>query len=122
MDKVILKKEDLKPGHVVKLRNGGKALVMPTKSLTVLVFLDYKNNVRAWTDLNNFDTKFLHKRSKDFDIVEIYGYSEFATPSITTDTSFRELLWKREEDKREMTIEQIEKALGYGIKIIKEEK
>lgn len=58
--------------------------------------------------------------SRNKDIMEVYGHSRYASSTLEFNTDDRELLWKREEDKKEMTLAEIENELGYSIKIIKE--
>ena len=114
-------KEDLKAGYVVKCRDSSLRLIMPNaKRGLVLLRLDYKKEIINWTDLERYSLDLLHIADSSWDIIEIYGLSEFACSALEYDLDSRELLWKR-EDKKEMTIAEIENELGYSIKIIEEE-
>lgn len=70
--------------------------------------------------INAFDDDLIFKsKYKDFDIMRI-----FKSKSITLNDFFAHsnlnLVWEREEPK-EMTLEEVEKELGYQIMIVKGE-
>ena len=112
----MFKVEDLKPGMLVKLVNGDYGLLVPA----------YRNNLcvltRAVTgrmNISTFDLRFYPN------VGLVGGYSIIAVYDLAPHNQFdimvpgaRKLLW--EGHKKEMTIEEIEKALGYGVKIVKE--
>jgi len=117
-------KKDLKIGYLVRHRNGTLKMVMPIQSgspekcLLVLV-----SSTGLWSELNAYSEDLISKCASSkgtLDVLEVYGYSEYSTTALEFNTSHRHLLWKREEPKKEMTIADIEKELGYSIKIIKE--
>ena len=113
-------KADLKVGYVVKLRDG--SLEMVTTS-----YVCGDNDPRlvavgtsgCWTDIaRDIDDSLCRRDNKhDYDIVEVYGYSTYAYCALDVSIDDRKLPWTREEPK-EMTLEEVEKALGYPVKII----
>ncbi|MCI8396180.1 MAG: nitrogen fixation protein NifZ [Clostridia bacterium] len=114
-------KEDLKAGYVVKCRDNSLRLIMPnTKRGLILLKLDYKKDLINWTDLERYSSDLLHIDANNWDIIEVYGFSEFASDALEYELDSRERLWKREENKKDMTIAEIEKELGYSVKIVNE--
>lgn len=112
-----MKKSDLKPFYVVKTNGGFYYLVCQgDKGLCFvrengwLEFYELNENLECY---DNFYT-----------ISEVYGYGRKGPFCNKISAENRELLWKRGkenndiEDAKEVTIEQIEKELGYKIKIV----
>ena len=54
-------------------------------------------------------------------VVAIYDRPFLYAKTCLFETKDRTLLWKKEEEKKEMTIAEIEKVLGYEVKIVKGE-
>ena len=108
-----MKKSDLKAGYLVKFRNGAIKMVMPTTGQVVFV-----GEEGAWIGSNEYDNNLKCLAGSDYDIIKVWGYTDYACDSIKFDEDSREILL---EEKREMTISEIEKELGYPIKIIKED-
>jgi hypothetical protein len=115
-------KADLKVGYVVKTRARG--LFMVTRNDTdQLVMVGPSDGWMPIYEYND-DLTDSNRTSLDgseawaaYDIVEVYGYSMLNGRTLKVETAHRKLLWKREEPK-EMTLEEVEKALGYPVKII----
>lgn len=105
-------KDLIKSGTVVKVRNGMKYICING------IFMS-ESGFTCLTDVNNLNEDLYFKtQGKDFEIIEIYKtYASIL--SNLFDDEYLELVWKRPE-RRELTIEEIEKELGYSIKIIKE--
>lgn len=114
--------KDLKAGYVTKSKDGFLRMIMPTASYG-LVLIGESTCWSALTDLNS-DLTFKNRSLQGIDIVEVYGYSEYATLSLDINTNSRKLLWKRKEEKTlDLTIQDIEKVYGCKVNIInKEEK
>lgn len=108
-----MNKSDLKAGYLVRYRNGCLRMVMPTNNQLVFV-----NEDGVWAGTNDYDEQLKCRVGKEYDIIEVWGFSEFPTTSFIIETTDRKLLSK--ENEKEMTISEIEKELGYPIKIIKE--
>lgn len=112
-----MKKSDLKTGMVVEIRNGEKYLVMLNPDCKDKELINFKGGYMPLSNYNN--ELMLKKFNKGFDIVKVYsvGSSIYWLLSDKERMEFK-LIWKREEETKEMTVEQIEKELGYKIKIV----
>lgn len=107
-----MNKSDLKVGYVVKFRNGELNMVMPTAHNLTLI----KGSLHI--EISNYKDD-LTTCLKDFDIMEVYGYSKHSYLALKlTEEALddRKLLWKREPDPKIMTLEEVEKELGCKIK------
>jgi hypothetical protein len=116
---------DLKPCYVVKTRDGRYWMVF-TVSTGTMILTDGANK---WMYLSNWHPDFTHSRSShdpsfhELDIMEVYGpvtgtdnyiFCGYVTPDN------RPLLWSREPERVEMTLEEIEEKLGYKVKVVSE--
>ena len=108
----MFKKDDLKVGYLVKVRNGEFAHVVNTINNGMCF-----NYERSWSTVANYNENLTNVLYDDFDIVEVYGLTEKGCEAHKFGINDRNLLWKREEVK-EMTIEEIQKALGHKIKVV----
>ena len=109
---------DLKPGMVIEYVNGKKRLVIPncdTKGL-YLTGLDGSNHISDYTEDMKSKTC-----PEDLTINKIF-ISKYTTnlKMLLTDGFGLELIWERKPKPKEMTMEELEKTLGYPIKIVKE--
>lgn len=108
---VQMTKSDLKTGMVVEIRRGKTALVL----------LDTQNGdvvsgPNLWGSLKDYNKNFENKYGdKEYDIVKVYqpqnNNSYYSFEDLT-------LIWERDEST-EMTMEEVCKALGKQIKIVK---
>ena len=109
-------KQDLKVGMVVEVEVDGEfklCMVLPNKyNELCLSGPDY------WTGLNSFNDD-LVETYFGRQITKVYGLCDSNRKAHYVESSFRDLLWKREEPK-ELTVSEIEKLLGYPVKIVKE--
>lgn len=117
-------KADLKVGYVVKLRDGSLEMVMMSGvcGLRNHALLSVGTS-GCWTNIAQDidDNLCRHDNKRDYDIVEVYGYSTYAYCALKISTDDRELLWKREEKPaKKMTVAEIEKALGYKVEVVAE--
>lgn len=107
-------KDDLKVGYLVKTRSGELAHVVDTEQNGLcLNYVGGHNYMRVYTD----DLINTSGSGSKFDIIEVYGLTENGYEAHKFGINDRKLLWKREEVK-EMTIEDIQKALGHKIKVV----
>lgn len=111
----------LKSGDIVVFRSGEKAKV----------FLDYESDyygkgILAYTDKDSFmalksynENLFISTKLEDYAINKIYRpkHDRFV---ISKNLNDYDLIWERKEIK-EMTMEEICNALGYEVKIKKED-
>lgn len=107
-------KADLKDGMVVEIRAGDRFVVMGDK----LPGLDEFMRLNEYTD----DLLTAGRRTAtyaNFDIVKIYQ-SHSNILSEWFDDEWLTLIWERKEEPKyaEMTVEEIEKKLGYKIKVV----
>lgn len=103
---IVERKSDLKVGDIVTLRNGEKLVLLSGDELT-----DLDRNVdNDVTDLDDFNDDLERPTNSNYDIVKI----ERATSLFT--------VFEKEVEAREMTVEEISKALGYEVKVVKEKK
>ena len=105
-------KDDLKVGYLVKLRNEQIAHVVNTQEKGL--GLNFEN---AWDTLRDYSNDLTNETASGFDVDEVYGLTKEGMNAHMFTVSGRKLLWKREEVK-EMTIEDIQKALGHKIKVV----
>ena len=111
---ILLESSPFKPipgKHIVKTRNGNLYLLVKCTN-EKLVGINIKDDL--YVDFN-LDDDLKDLDDHDFDIMEVF---EFVAPYWENITSFLKSVWKREETK-EMTIAEIEKELGYKVKVVK---
>ena len=111
-------KRDLKVGMVVEL----KTLDDDGSFLCIVMSTEHDGMCLSgeayWCPLDTFDEGLMDKRYNRF-ITNIYGFSSSVRRANQCITNHRKLLWKREELK-ELTVSEIEKLLGYPVKIVRE--
>lgn len=128
----MFKREDIKAGYLLRctqLKEGRvfNMTVIPCRRTAPLLFWFEKfqetkdddlaacNPGKDWVPLSCFDSQLIHANTYRID--EIWGP---AAPMRLMDnnTIGRERLWLRDDTKR-MTLEEIEKALGHKVKVVK---
>lgn len=113
----IMRKSDLKTGMRVKTRDGEIQIVIKN-TLFRGEPIDIIVSKNGWNRLDRYNEDLTNINHKLLDIVEVYtidgNEDNFTRSFLNTDK--RKLYWKREEAK-EMTLEEIEKELGYKIKL-----
>ena len=118
-----MKKSDLKTGYIVTTREGEEYMVylnvdtLFTQNDDIIV----KSTGRCWNKLQFYkeDLTYYDSESERYDIVKVEKANHpYCLQDMNYDRSFRETLWEREEPK-EMTVAEIEKLLGYPVKIVK---
>lgn len=96
-------KGDIKEGDIITLRNGDRLLIDADKDVSDL---SGKNNNPVYS-LHCFENDMTYRsRNSNYDIVKVERPVEY---SIVYD----------KEPVREMTVEEISKALGYEVKVVK---
>ena len=108
-------KSELKPGYVVRYKNGETRMVMQTETEIVLVQMEQANPF--WSSLNGYDEDLTCQYADEFTIVEVYGHNRFTTTIWTFNPEHRKLLWKRHE-KKQYTYAQLRKILGEEFEVI----
>lgn len=109
-------KQDLKTGMVVELRNGGIYYVLGDKIIGKYGF----NIINDSNYLDNMLTRNIS--DNEWNIVAVYSISSNCyNLDCILDKAYLNLIWERKEEPqpKEMTVEEIEKELGYSIKVVK---
>lgn len=131
--------KDIHSGYVVKFRNGTYALVTRVGEKFTKIFTkthrrietnDPKEGVdffytSAYKGPYHYAYSPVYNRTKpdpDYDVVAVYGLVEGVKNYLEVGNyciAYRPLLW--EENIKEMTLEEVEKALGHKVKIVNKE-
>ena len=123
-------KSQLHPGMVVECRDGTKWVVAPSKEGLFLAGAPVNSPVVPCMLLSKYpdELKYVEPRDpfnpksncrdimKVWDVVTSTNYAKYA---FTNNTTFRRLVWVRDE-RKPMTVEEIGKALGYPVLIVAE--
>ena len=112
-------KDDLKVGYVMKQRNNVLVMVMAFGGGS-LAFVE-ENGRWLSDDSYKTDLTYIPKLAtvlNELDIVEVYGLCKYPDRTLKVSTGCRDLLGKREDPAKKMTVEEIEKELGYKIEIV----
>lgn len=108
-------KQDLKTGMVVELRNGKYGMVLLGTGNGDII------SGTAWFSIDEFDENL--NSTMDYDVIKIYQPTSNRDFLYDGEINIDEanLIWERKEEPqpKEMTVEKIEKELGYNIKIVK---
>lgn len=103
----------LTPGRILKLRGDYTYVVMSSEKAFEVHPLGGKESLSNW---NVFTGK--HGSRRDFDIVAVYNADNLCGfRGIATATP----IWTETTPAREMTVAEIEKELGHGIKVVGED-
>lgn len=115
-----MKKADLRTGMVVETRNGNKYLVMLNPDCEGKELINFDSGFMPLSRYN--DNLMLKTGDEEFDIMKVYSV-EASICRLLRDKERMEfkLIWEREEETKEMTVKEIEKELGYNIKIVGDE-
>lgn len=102
-EELVINKHDIKEGDIITLRNGDRLLVDADKDVSDLS----DENTNSVYSLNCFENDMTYNNgNSNYDIVKVerpIGYSTVYDKEVV----------------REMTVEEISKALGYEVKVIK---
>lgn len=114
----MFKVEDLKPGMLVQLVSGKYGIIVPAHingDLCVIV----RDSITGVLGIGTSNLRFYPEEGmiKGYSIIKVYDLA-YNNKHDFMEPGNRELLW--DGSKKEMTIEEIEKELGYSVKIVKE--
>ena len=102
------------PGYVCVLRDGTVCRFERLQDGDICLSSD-----RWYYPVSRIDTQIMGYPDKpEQEIMAIYGYSKYPETAWMCAQTDRPLIWERR--RTEMTVSEIEKALGYPIKIIEE--
>ena len=111
-------KSELKPGYVVRSRNGQLRMVMPLHNSGEYVLVEMETNNPHHGDLKDFDEDLMNRCGlRNTDIVEVYGFSKNKRSVWSFDGRDRNLLWKRPE-KKKYTYAQLREILGEEFEVV----
>lgn len=119
--------KDLKTGMRIITKNGDEYIVLENvKTPYKKVENMYISKDGGWMSESSYNEDLTIKDTinSDYDIMEVYvqNQGEYIDGNlIINKVENMDLIWKRNEHKKEMTISEIEKELGYSIKIVKED-
>lgn len=102
-------KADLRNGMVVECRDGDRYLVLNDRLIC--------NN--TWFAISQFAND-LSGCANKYTIDKVYKTSGYNFDTLFAN-SYLTLIWEREKPAKQMTVEEIEKALGYKVKIVSKE-
>lgn len=112
------KKEDLKTGMLVELRDSNSYLIVPYGNNNELILIG--NDL--YGELKNYNSDLTHSTYKCLDIIKVYSQNMNQWKYTLLDTNGRQLLWERKEDdnKRKENIKKKNEMLEQREKLIKE--
>lgn len=119
-----MKKSELKSGMLVFTREGKRALVLKDAPYgdCLVGNGNETNGNQTWLPLNSYNEDLMYSQANQniVDIIEVWGYSNNMLGANLT-TRDRELLWKREEVKKEveLTLEEIAAKFNINIQQLK---
>lgn len=110
-------KDNLENGMVVEYWNGMRALVHNHRFITDNSYMDFDDYTSDLMIVGDCDGRW------DFDIVAVYETTNVRCIKDLLSITKLKYLWKRakEPEPTEMTLDEIEKQLGYKIKIVNKE-
>ena len=115
-----MEKSDLKTGMIAETRNGEKYLVMLEPDCEGKELINFGS---GFMPLSRYaDSLMINTGDEGFDIMKVYsvGGSIHRLLRDKERMNFK-LIWEREEGTKEMTVKEIERELGYKIKIVGDE-
>ena len=108
LEYVKFSKADLKPGMVVEYRDGQRRIVLNDCFMNL--------NRKGYLEFSDYSDDLI-SRMADYTTIKKVYLSHSKNLSTYCDNDNLTLLWERDEAK-EMTITEIEKELGYKVKIV----
>ena len=108
-------KSELKPGYVVRYRDGNLRMVMPLENELILVEMVFEDPCYSTLTYHNEDLTCRHCPSCD--IMEVYGFSNSRWYVWTFEENDRELLWQRNK-KKKYTYAQLREILGEEFEVV----
>lgn len=114
-------KQDLKAGMVVECRCGRVYQVFRGIERSILVDKDVIINVNedTWIGFDDIDDDLTTSFDHDFDIMKVYKSPTVSRTTKPLNYKNWDCVFERKEVK-ELTVSEIEKLLGYSVKIVKE--
>lgn len=118
-----MKLSDLKTGMRIITRNGYEFIVLENVKTPSGKTQDmYVQKDGGFMPEGSYNEDLTAIGDRDWDIMKVYAQHQgkyLDGSVISGETKYMDLIWER-KDKKEMTIAEIEKELGYSIKIVKD--
>lgn len=114
----VIPKDILKPGYMVKLRNGCHYICLPY--IEGYAFIKSLVNPK---NLKSYDNELNHKENNDLDVMKIYGLAKYDVDILSYSSTERLLLWERDEHLEiKMTVDEMKQKLEeiLNAKIVEE--
>lgn len=112
-DMGMFKKEDIKPGYLLEIEKDG------IKHLAMVTYGDNEclcySSEYVWGPIADLSDDLCNCVKR---VMKVYGYAPNCY-AYTLNPNVRPLLWERKKPK-EMTMKEIEEAIGYPVKIVNE--
>ena len=105
-----MKKNELSNGMIVEFRDGRRALVLHQTFMYIDKYSSSTFDVVS-------DDLISSGSNSEYDIMKVFRVKKYSSFEVLFQDFNLDLIWKRRPAK-EMTLEEIEKALGYSIKIV----
>lgn len=128
-----MKTTDLKVGDIVKTRDGNAHIVLSNNTSPNGLSLFSAVSMGCYAYLSSYDENMNHKLHESHDIIAVYKASEpnknyayqltrdimVIVDTISFNAYNIKWDWERNE-KKKLTVSEIEKILGYGVEIVSE--
>lgn len=109
--------EDIQCGFLVKHRNGKISVRFPDYFLIVEDGL-----MRFYSNTEHYDSTLKNDSLADMNIMEVRDPGRLRLDEVNKCWEMAKVIWKRDEDNRKkLTVEEIEKLLGYKVAIVDQE-
>lgn len=119
-EKKMFKKEDIKPGMVIVTDSNEKLIVVPNREGTLVLCSVSDGEMKGVEFVRYLGDDLTSRPRPTLTVSAIYsgvtGKDQFF-PAM----QFRECLWKREDEIKEVTMKEVEEMFGYKVKIVKED-
>lgn len=110
--------KDLKTGWRVKTRNGNTYVVLRNCETDHYGHQDvmFINLDDGYVIGSSYDSNLIDHHNSDYDIMQVY--ETLVNGKVFDKTRMGELVWERTEEPKDMTLSEIEDALGYPVRIV----
>lgn len=119
VEEKMFNKSDLKVGQIVELRNGSKRMVMPKAGTSMLVFIGENGQ---YGESDNYSSDLKSYNDVLYDIVKVFSCSDYSSKVLSfdcTDYGSRKVLFERQAEVKELTMDQIAALAGIPVSQLK---
>lgn len=120
-EKAMFGKSDLVTGDILFARNGNRYVVMKDYGESRAdVFLNLSRS--SWSDPDDYNEDLTCGISRNFDVLRVIRPIHRRSNCIgALDESGYKIVFQRDESRKKLTVEEIERLLGYKVAIVDEE-